>query len=299
MRQITVPTRDPKANQAICREIQELTQKQAIVQIDDFPLLCISPIFVIPKMSGDLRVILNLKEINLFIPAQLFRMETLNLILPNLPKHDWAVSIDLKDAYLHVPVHPQSRRLLGFKYQGLTYVYIVLPFGLKDSPWVFSRVVATLVAHLRLQGIRNFYYLDDWLLVAESQTLLLSHLQTTLQLSQSPGFIINREKSMLVPQRLPVYLGASLDIPRLIVRPVERRVVALQSLFQELIASPVAPALLWQKFLGHLASFVYLVPNCRLLMRPLQLHFLRSFSPLLDPQSKLIPLPQDIKDLCA
>ena len=106
---------------------------------------------------------------------------------------------------------------------------------------------------------------------------------------------------MLVPQRLPRGVPRSFlkfNIPRLIVRPVERRVVALQSLFQELIASPVAPALLWQKFLGHLASFVYQVPNCRLLMRPLQLHFLRSFFPLLDPQSKLIPLPQDIKNLC-
>ena len=68
--------------------------------------------FVIPKKTGDLRVILNLKEINVFIPVQHFRMETLNVILPDLRPQDWAVSLDLKDAYLHVPVHPQSRRLL-------------------------------------------------------------------------------------------------------------------------------------------------------------------------------------------
>ena len=72
-------------------------------------------------------------------------METLNVILPNLHHQDWAVSIDLKDAYLHVPVHPQSRRLLGFKYLDKTYVYKVLPFGLKDSPWVFLRIVATVI----------------------------------------------------------------------------------------------------------------------------------------------------------
>ena len=75
--------------------------------------------------------------------------------------------------------------------------------------------------------------------------------------------------------------------------------MALQSLIQELIASPSVPALLWQRVLGHLASFVDLVPNCRLLMRPLQLHFLRFFSPLSDSQSKLIPLSQEIKVLCA
>ena len=41
------------------------------------------------------------------------------------------------------------------------------------------------------------------------------------------------------------------------------------------------------------------VPNCRLLMRPLQLHFLRFFTPLLDSQSKLIPMSPEIKGLCA
>ena len=98
---------------------------------------------------------------------------------------------------------------------------------------------------------------------------------------------------------MPVYLGASLDIRRLIARPVEPRVLVLQSLIQELVASPTVPALLWQKVLGHLASLVDLVPNCRLLMRPLQLHFLRFFTPLLDSQSKLIPMSPEIKVLCA
>ena len=232
--EVTGAPRDPKALLAIRSKIQELIQKNAIVQVDNFPLLCLSPIFVIPKKTGDLRVILNLKKMNVFILVQHFRMETLKVILQDLCSHDWAVSIDLKDAYLHVPVHPQSRRLLGFKFLGKAYTYKVLPFGLQDSPWVFSRIVATVIGHLRLQGVRIFYYLDDWLLVAESRPLLESHLLTTLQLSQRLGCIVNWKKSMLNPQRMPIYLGASLDIPRLIAHPVEHRVVTLQTLIQEL-----------------------------------------------------------------
>ena len=95
-------------------------------------------------------------------------MKTLNVIFPQLSASDWAVSIVLKDAYLHFPVHPLSRRFLGFHFMIMTYQYKVLPFGLKDSPWVFARVVATLVGHLRHLGLRVFFYLDDWLLVAES-----------------------------------------------------------------------------------------------------------------------------------
>ena len=191
VRQATVAPSDRYALAAIEAEISDLILKKAVVQVDDFETLCLSPIFVIPKSSGDLRVILNLKLINLFIPPQRFRMETLSVILPQLSPQDWAATIDLKDAYLHVPVHQDSRRLLGFSFLGRTYLYQVLPFGLKDSPWVFTRLVATVIAHLRTQGVRIFYYLDDWLVVAGSPALLSAHLELTLEVTQKLGFLIN------------------------------------------------------------------------------------------------------------
>ena len=129
IRQTTGAPRDRKALSAIQMQIADLISKNAVVQIDDSANLCLSPVFVIPKSTGDLRMILNLKQINLFIPVQHFRMETLNVILPQLSPQDWAVTIDLKDAYLHVPIHPDSRRLLGFSFLDRTYLYKVLPFG--------------------------------------------------------------------------------------------------------------------------------------------------------------------------
>ena len=144
LRQVTNIPRNPIAHATIVTEILSLLKKKAIVQVNDFPSLCLSPIFVVPKRSGGLRVILNLKQINLFIPPQHFRMEILPAVLPKLTADDWAVTIDLKDAYLHVPMHPESHRLLGFQYLNQTFLYQVLPFGLKDSPWVFTRIVASL-----------------------------------------------------------------------------------------------------------------------------------------------------------
>ena len=161
LREVTATPKDAKARLSIRSEIEDLISKNAIVQVNDSPRLCLSPIFVIPKSTGDLRVILNLKKINLFIPVQHFRMETLSVILPQLSSQDWAATIDLKDAYLHVPIHQQSFRLLGFAFQGRTYHYKVLPFGLRDSPWVFTRIEATVIGFLLLQGIHIFHYLDD------------------------------------------------------------------------------------------------------------------------------------------
>ena len=130
LRQATVTPRDSNVLSAIQAEIAALISKNAIVQVSDHPGLCLSPIFVIPMSTGDLRVILNLKVINLFIPVQHFRMETLSVILPQLTPDDWAVTIDLKDAYLHVPVHPDSHYLLGFSFLRRTFLFQVLPFGL-------------------------------------------------------------------------------------------------------------------------------------------------------------------------
>ena len=49
LREVTVAPRNLKAHLSICSEL-----KNAIVEIDDFPTLCLSLIFVIPKKSGDL-----------------------------------------------------------------------------------------------------------------------------------------------------------------------------------------------------------------------------------------------------
>ena len=89
---------------------------------------------------------LYLNKISCFLPPQRFRIETLSVVLPQLSRQDWAVTIVLQDAYLHVPIHLRSRRLLGFYLQGIYYQYQVLPFGLRDSPWVFSRLVAAVFA---------------------------------------------------------------------------------------------------------------------------------------------------------
>ena len=76
-------------------------------------------------------------------------METLISILPQFLSLIWAVSVDFKDAYFQVPFLRSFRRLLGFQFLDRVFQYVALPFGLKDSPWVFTRVVATVVEFLR------------------------------------------------------------------------------------------------------------------------------------------------------
>ena len=49
------------------------------------------------------------------------------------------VSLDLKDAYLQVPMHPESHKFLRFVTCGKIYQFKVLCFGLSTVPQVFTR----------------------------------------------------------------------------------------------------------------------------------------------------------------
>ena len=81
-RLVAVVPRNYKALLSIQAEIRNLASLYAIVQINDFLYLCLSPIFY-------------LLQINLFPPVQYFRMESLSVIFPQLSLQDWAATLDL------------------------------------------------------------------------------------------------------------------------------------------------------------------------------------------------------------
>ena len=75
-------------------------------------------------------------------------METLGAILESIDTPAWGASLDLWDAYLHVPIRAEHRKLLRFLYTGRLYKFVVLPFVLSTSPRDFTRVVWAIGAAL-------------------------------------------------------------------------------------------------------------------------------------------------------
>ena len=73
-----------------------------------------SLLFLVEKSSGGWRPVIDLSPLNEFIRQTPFRMETPNSVLLAFRKDDFLASIDLKDAYFQIPVHPSFRKLLRF-----------------------------------------------------------------------------------------------------------------------------------------------------------------------------------------
>ena len=92
-----------------------------------------------------------------------------------------------------------------------------------------------------------------------------------LQTVQALGFFINWDKSELTPTQCPN--RATIDIPRQLARPSQRRIATLWRSARLLRGRRQAPAKTWFQFRGFLSRLVDVRPDCRLLMRPLQLFF--------------------------
>ena len=161
-----------------------------------------SRIFLVPKKNGKLRLIIDLSALNHFVYTQTFKMETQRKVKDAVQLNDWAFSLDLTDAYLHIPIHYRSRKFLRFTLRGRVYQFKALPFGLSTSPFVFTRLMEVIATFLRRRAITLHPYLDDWLARNQNRRRLLEHRQFILSLINSLGLIINYEKSDLVPAQL-------------------------------------------------------------------------------------------------
>ena len=88
---------------------------------------------------------------------------------------------------------------------------MALPFGLATAPRVFTKVLAPLLANLRSHSISIVAYLVDLLLVDRSITDLNQAIRRTVRYLESMGWILNLDKSALVPVKRLEYLGLLID----------------------------------------------------------------------------------------
>ena len=99
-------------------EINQMLEKEAIMEIKTKSKGFYSTFFLVPKPDGSQRSILNLKPLNKFLKVQKFKMCTPQIIILTLRQGDWLASIDLKDAYYQIPILESHRPFLRFASSG-------------------------------------------------------------------------------------------------------------------------------------------------------------------------------------
>ena len=197
-----------------------------------------SQVFTIPKRDSlDRRWIMDLSILNDCIKCPKFRMLTLREVRLLLPKGFWTVALDLQDGFWHLPVSRRKRPFLGFRYRGQFWQFRAMPFGLNIAPRLFTKVMAHMIKIIAAEGIFVLIYLDDLLIIAPTRDLCLAHMDKTLSILESFGWIINENKSRKLPAQIFDWLGVHFDLQTHTVCPTESNMGALHAPLQSVIQS--------------------------------------------------------------
>ena len=254
------------------QEVNKLLVKQAIHPIhpSNQEVGFISSMFVVPKKDGGSRPVVNLKPLNQYLAYEHFKMEGIHMLRDLLKKGDFLVKIDLKDAYLTVPIWKNHQKYLRFLWKGSMLEFGCLPFGLATAPRVFTKLMKPVVGALRQRGIRLIIYLDDLLILAESHDQALHHAASTLNLLEGLGFIVNYQKSQLLPSQKIEFLGFLIDSNTMTLQLPGEKLRKIRKKCQELLAQTTVSVRELSKFLGLLTSSIQAIFPAPLHYRHLQ-----------------------------
>ena len=118
------------------------------------------------------RMILDLSVLNWYIPCPSFKMRTTKSVRQSIDRRAWIVTLDLKDAYWHVPIRESFCNFLAFQVKDQPYCCEAMPFGLNITPRIFTKLMLLLIKELRGKGVKIFVYLDNWILWESSPQVL-------------------------------------------------------------------------------------------------------------------------------
>ena len=156
--------------------LKELNRGHTVGPFDrpPVPFFHVSPLGGEPKPDGSTRLVLDCSStrgtsVNDFISKTEYSVkyskfdDAVDLVRAN-GRGSFMGKLDIKHAFRLCPVHPTDWRLLGYRFEGRYYMDIVLPFGLRSSPFIFNQFADALAWILTviydLTGV--IHYLDDF-----------------------------------------------------------------------------------------------------------------------------------------
>ena len=263
--------RTRNSRQDLQQAVDALLMKGAIERVMNVKSLGFySRLFLVPKKTGDLRPVIDLSTLSCHMVVPHFKMETQGSVRSAIRSQEWTVSIDIRDAYHHVPMHQAVRKYLHFVVNKKVYQFTCLLFGLATSPREFTKLLRPVVSLLRQQGVKLHVYLDNWLIRADTPEQAQQHAQTTIKVLQFFGWIINFEKSDLTPSQDFQFIGMQFNTRRFTVAPLPKMRVKVQSVHQHWMANPNITARDLHRLLGILVFMASLVRWGRLRLHPVQ-----------------------------
>lgn len=193
---------------------------------------------------------------------------------------------DDKSGYDHVLLQEASQQYFGICWRGVWFVCTTLPFGWKESPFIYHTIGLVASGYFRRLGIPCSLYIDDrlqgevftssgpWSTPPAQRSedfrrraavvAILIVLSTLVRL----GYTIGIEKSVLKPTTCLEYLGFEVNSSRQAFLVPQRKLLAWARLREQILSSRNRVNVkTLQRFQGKCISFGLAVPATKLFIR--------------------------------
>ena len=134
-------------------KLDELLNKGIIEQVPDIPTTWVSPLVVIPKANGDVRICVDMRKANEALSRERFPIPTIEDVLLDLNGSTVYSKLDIKEAFHQLKLDEPSREITTFICHRGLFRYTSLFYGVSSAPEKYQKVMSDILRGLN--GVAN------------------------------------------------------------------------------------------------------------------------------------------------
>lgn len=244
----------PRQTGILKTEIDKMLQHK-IIEVGDSDYT--SPMILVEVAGRDPRPCIDYRKLNKLTKTQFFPLPNIEQRVETVAAAKFISVLDLTKGYWQIPLSPNAQRLATFVTSFGTFRPLRMPFGLKNAPFSFSKMMAEI-----LHGCEHFAgpYLDDVAIYSNNWGEHLNHLNAVLEKIKNAGLTIKPIKCKFAQDRVK-YLGHI--VGRGIRTPNEVKVKAVLDFPEPTTKSQV------RAFLGLAGYYNHYIPMFSSIVAPL------------------------------
>jgi hypothetical protein len=244
-------------------ELLKLIKSGRVEIVSKKPKL-VNPLHVVVQPNKN-RLILDCSTLNQYIDIPSFKYEDHRVALNYFKKKGFLLAYDLKDGYNQISIHPDFRDYLGFKFEHEGKIVFARfkcgCFGLKDLPYVFTKIFRVLIKHWRACSMPVCQFLDDGFACFDSQVEAIAASEHIRKDLLRTGAVWSIKKCVWSPVRELDWIGITWNCEDGSIKIKERRIEKLLRYTVYLLDSKSVSARALASFTGQVISLMPVVGN--------------------------------------